>query len=64
VTTKQIIETVATMNYACLFVESNGQSIKFGPGELLWHAKLRSATAEQTQLLAEKLQRWNRRLSA
>jgi hypothetical protein len=60
----EILALVATLNYASLYVKSDDESIKFGPGELLWHANLRSATIEQRELLEEKLQRWSKRISA
>jgi hypothetical protein len=60
----EILALVSTMNYASLYVKSDDESIKFGPGELLWHSKLRSATVEQRELLVEKLQKWNERISA
>lgn len=60
----EILALVATLNYASLYVKSDDESIKFGPGESLWHSSLRKATIEQRELLVEKLQKWNERVSA
>lgn len=60
-TDAEILETLKGINYACLFVMTNGQRTKFGPGELLWQRALRTATGEQREALSSKIERWQKR---
>jgi hypothetical protein len=56
-TDTEMLSFVASINYACLFVTTNGQRFQFGPGELAWHRDLRHATPEQRQALSERIVR-------
>jgi hypothetical protein len=55
-TNEQILTILATIKFVGLVIITDGHRVQFGPGEISWHACLFSASDEQRETLAKKLQ--------
>lgn len=58
---QEILSILRTLNYASLYVRTNGQRTKFGPGESSWLNDLQQANEAQRAAVSERLQSWKKR---
>lgn len=60
-TEQEILAILKSVNYSCLFVRTNGQRSKFGPGESTWLQDLQQASEQQRAAVSERLTHWQKR---
>jgi hypothetical protein len=58
---QEILSILKTLNYASLYVRTNGQRTKFGPGEQAWQHDLHQANEQQRAAVSERLEQWQKR---
>jgi hypothetical protein len=60
-TEQEILTILKSINYASLYVRTNGQRTKFGPGASQWQHDLHNANEQQRAAVSERLEQWTRR---
>jgi hypothetical protein len=63
-TPSEILDFLASVNYACLVITVSNAKRKLGPGQEKWQQALANMTQEQQQAIEERVKHWRERQGA